>query len=286
MTPGPRENPGCIVNRIMRPRLQSSALDDLEPVNTSAMDPAPDVTSFLGINPEGDDETLAAGKYGPQWAESGVSAAPYATYTLKRTSLAFVLNSVPVLSIVLLTTVYLLFANDIRLLAFSASADVVFEVLSSACLFVFLLELVVRSWVETKLSLISVPNRSGKIPVSMAARTMDAAWRALCCGRRRRLRVHGYAFSILFLLDIVAIISILPEIRWIWGDQSVVSSNLSTTRASRAARVGARWALEGRGDDSLVGESARASHPVAGSAASFESSASCALLDCFRPCPR
>lgn len=198
------------------------------------MDPgSSDVASFLGIAP--DDVSAAASPVGGV----ATAAVPVHTRASAKVFLARALNSFPTLIVVLLTTMYLLFANDIRLLAFGSSVDRVFEVLSSLCFFFFLLDLVARSWVDTEWRIVDVPETSPG-EGSVLGRFLDATWRAACCGRRRKLRVRGYAFSFMFLLDVVAIVSILPEIQWIWGDLSVVSSNLSATRASRAARVGAR----------------------------------------------
>lgn len=155
-----------------------------------------------------------------------------------RYRLAAILNSVPVLIVVLLTTVYLLFANDVRLLSFTSSADRIFEILSSICFFFFLLECVIRCCVDTDLSYVNGARNTQNL--SSTERAFDAAWRFVFCGQHRRLHLSGYAFSFMFCLDLISLVSILPEIQWIWGDLSVTTSSLSATRASRAARIGAR----------------------------------------------
>jgi hypothetical protein len=72
-------------------------------------------------------------------------------------------------------TVFALFGDDIRVLAFSQREDDVFYGLSAVCLLFFLLELVLSSFAKP-----------------------------------------GYVWSFYFWLDLVATISLLPDIGWIW----------------------------------------------------------------------
>ncbi|RYE98081.1 MAG: hypothetical protein EOO41_02795, partial [Methanobacteriota archaeon] len=169
-------------------------------------------------------------------------------------------------------SVFVLFATDVRTLAFTIGADMVFEVLTSVCFFVFIVELVLRCWVHTRYALESLPDgeppagvppageppsqssppppplhatsRSASSvaekmmaashlpplatsltsPQQRPASVLEAAWRVACCGRRRRVVVSGYVGSLFFVLDILAIISLLPDMQWL---SSVAGLDLS-----------------------------------------------------------
>jgi len=101
------------------------------------------------------------------------------------------------------TTIYALFGDDIRLLAFRKPADDVFYGLSSAALFLFALE----------------------IGLSVYA-----------FGR-------SYLHSFYFWLDVVATLSLIPDIGWIWEPMVGAnndSTNTGALRAGRASRAGTR----------------------------------------------
>ena len=72
-------------------------------------------------------------------------------------------------------TIYALFGDDIRVLAFTTHEDDVFYGLSTVCLFFFLLELVLSSWAK-----------------------------------------EGYLGSFYFWLDLIATLSLIPDIGWLW----------------------------------------------------------------------
>lgn len=104
-------------------------------------------------------------------------------------------------------TVYALFADDIRLIAFSKPADELFYTITLTSLIFFLLELVLAS--------IATPD---------------------------------YFFGFYFWLDLVATLSLLTDIAWIWdpivGTQDI-NSNVTETdgnvaRAGKSARIGTR----------------------------------------------
>jgi hypothetical protein len=108
-------------------------------------------------------------------------------------------------------TIYILFANDVKEIAFTASSDPVFDVLSSVCLFSFCAELLMRCAFETRVE------------------RRPASW--------SRFAIGGYAFSFLFWLDLVAIVSLLPEINWIWSAFNVgtgLTVQLSAARGSQS----------------------------------------------------
>lgn len=71
----------------------------------------------------------------------------------------------------------------------------------------------------------------------------DTITTRLCCGRRYKLVRRGYFLSFLFFLDALAIISMIPEIDFLWNavlSGGASSNNLSTVRASRISRLGSR----------------------------------------------
>jgi hypothetical protein len=73
-------------------------------------------------------------------------------------------------------TIYALFGDDLRMLAFSKSADNGFYSISVVCLFCFMLELAVSCLVK-----------------------------------------RNYVFSFYFWLDLIATVSLIPDIGWIWN---------------------------------------------------------------------
>ena len=102
-----------------------------------------------------------------------------------------------------LLTIYALFFDDIRIIAFTKKEDDIFFSLSVVALFFFILEVVLSS--------IAVP---------------------------------GYICAFFFWLDILATISIIPDIGWIWDPllgqftgANSAASVAKTSRASRAARI-------------------------------------------------
>ena len=168
------------------------------------------------------------------------------------------LESKAVAVVLLCLTIYILFANDMRMVVFTSEVDGIFEVLSTICFFVFAVELVLRSLLHSSITIEDVEEgqaasdeqRRDASPVEAAA---HSAWRVACLGRRRKVQLSGYFLSFLFCLDVIATVSLLPEIGWIWsqiGDtnsgsssntsSSSTSSQLSTARASRISRLGSR----------------------------------------------
>ena len=140
-------------------------------------------------------------------------------------------------------TLYILFANDVRIVAFTRAADPVFEVLSTLCLFSFFVETLMRSLLESEVRLVALDGEEASGGKVASGGALNAAWRCACCGRRRRLHLRGYFLSFIFWLDLLALVSLLPEINWIWGALLAgagPSSSLSAARASRISRIGSR----------------------------------------------
>jgi hypothetical protein len=87
--------------------------------------------------------------------------------------------------LMMIMTFFVLFADDIRLLTAPKSVDDGFQVVNSVCLFFFIFELVLTTWAKTRISSYSP------------------------------FVLNGYLFSFFFFLDLIAILSMLPDINWI-----------------------------------------------------------------------
>jgi hypothetical protein len=124
-------------------------------------------------------------------------------------------------------TIYALYGDDFRQLAFDASADVVFMVMSSIAFFLFSLEIVLSCWAKP-----------GYLPNPCA----DMSKEKLQCPGCLNLLMIG---SFYFWLDVVATVSLITEIDWILdtsNSQTALESDsgLQSARAGRASRAGAR----------------------------------------------
>ena len=114
-------------------------------------------------------------------------------------------NTVPFQVAIAICTIYALFGNDIRLLAFPPSADLGFAIVATIVFSIFSIELILNSFYEP--------------------------------------RFFGRLF---FWLDLLAILSLIPEIPWFIGTEVGESDTslqrLGLARASRAARAATRIA--------------------------------------------
>lgn len=170
------------------------------------------------------------------------------------------LNSRWISSILLLFTIFLLFGEDARIYAVPSSSDYIFHIISSICFFIFILELLLRSvceseikfiWYKIEVPSINPSQHNKNHHRSSSSSTHHLPWYSRYYHNIKsmfsyRLKIYqrGYFGSFLFFLDLLAIISMLPEIDWLWT--AVLSSsigsqaNLSTVRASRISRIGSR----------------------------------------------
>jgi hypothetical protein len=87
--------------------------------------------------------------------------------------------------LMMILTFFVLFADDIRLLTAPKSVDSGFQIVNSICLFFFIFELLLTTWAKTR-----IPSWSPFV-------------------------MKGYMFSFFFFLDLIAILSMLPDINWI-----------------------------------------------------------------------
>eukprot|EP00606_Chrysophyceae_sp_TOSAG23-5_P001277 GSChrysophyteH2.ASY1.ANO1.1205.1 assembled CDS len=112
--------------------------------------------------------------------------------------------------VMMVMTVFVLFADNIKLMSMSKDVDDDFVVINAVCLFAFILELVMNTWSKTTVKSL-VP-----------------------------FIYEGYLFTFFWVLDVIAILSMLPDIWWIaepLGLGGISSSVSSTNKLSKAGRV-------------------------------------------------
>jgi len=110
-------------------------------------------------------------------------------------------------------TLFVLFGDWIRTLSFPPSADPTFDFLHNVAFVLFVLELVMTCWAKTDFS--------GGL-----------------------FRVKGYMFSFFFWLDLLCILSMIPDLHWAaslfgLGDMSESASGVSA-KAGKAGKIGAK----------------------------------------------
>ena len=126
-------------------------------------------------------------------------------WTSSRKLMLFVLDHKVFTYIMTALTVYALFGDDLRLLFFTKSADWLFNLLTSISMLAFVVEIVISA---------------------IAKR-------------------DEYLFSFYFWLDVIATISLIFDISWVWdqitGVDDIEASQLGQLmRAGRGARVGTK----------------------------------------------
>eukprot|EP00814_Leptocylindrus_danicus_P000726 CAMPEP_0116016896 /NCGR_PEP_ID=MMETSP0321-20121206/7739_1 /TAXON_ID=163516 /ORGANISM="Leptocylindrus danicus var. danicus, Strain B650" /LENGTH=897 /DNA_ID=CAMNT_0003487013 /DNA_START=619 /DNA_END=3309 /DNA_ORIENTATION=- len=108
----------------------------------------------------------------------------------------------------LAVTVFSLFGDDMRMLFFSPSSDAGFLVLFGSAFVLFVIEIILNCWVKTDYS-------------------------------RGLMQVKGYLFSFFFWLDLLALISMIPDVGRIWNGP--IAAQLHQ-RSGRAGKIGAKAA--------------------------------------------
>ena len=124
-----------------------------------------------------------------------------------RAKLAKLVDSTPIVIIMTIITVYALFFDDIRMMAFPKTYDDLFYGITLGCMIAFALEIILAS-----------------------------------IGKR-----GDYAGTFLFWLDVVSTVSMIPDCGWIWdpfinavtgiGESGGADSATSLAKTSRAGRV-------------------------------------------------
>lgn len=142
---------------------------------------------------------------------------------LDRARISFSLSFEDVMIIV---TMFVLFGDDIRVLSFGKGADGTFEVFDSIALILFFLELFLNSWAKT--TIVHEPSKplSGfGIPIEIP------------------ITIKGYLFDFYFWLDLLAAISMFPEVSWVaeplgLSNMAGASTNIgATAKLGRVARM-------------------------------------------------
>lgn len=113
----------------------------------------------------------------------------------------------------MIVSLFVLFGDDIRLLSFPPSADSGFAILTNISFVIFLFEFFLNSWAKTEFSGASI------------------------------LKVDGYMFSFFFWLDLLAILSMIPEIDWLSSMLGLVNLEGDggvATMVGKAGRLGAK----------------------------------------------
>ncbi|KAL7552266.1 hypothetical protein ACHAWF_015498 [Thalassiosira exigua] len=108
-------------------------------------------------------------------------------------------------------TIFVLFGDDVRILCFPPSADEGFSFFVNLSFILFVLEMLLHCWAKSDYS-------------------------------RGIFKVKGYAFSFFFWLDMLAVLSMVPDVSWLASglgfDDSLMDS-LGTT-ATKAGKIGAK----------------------------------------------
>lgn len=116
--------------------------------------------------------------------------------------------------LMMIMTFYVLFISDITVMAIDKKHDSTVEAFTAICLFCFIFELVAASWAKTTIK----------------------SWKPFV--------FEGYLFSFFFWLDLVAILSMFPDISWIANGlgigglaNDVGGANRSISQAARVVRT-------------------------------------------------
>lgn len=152
--------------------------------------------------------------------------------TRKEQYLRFI-DSTPVTSFMTIVTIYALYSDDVRILAFDKSWDEAFVVLSSIAFFLFIIEIAIQGWCRDKY--LALPNLK---KIQSSCQTANELQK-----RIRVIRSSLMIGSFYFWLDSLATISMVLEIPWLSPfDSDVNNSSLENARAGKASRAGAKAA--------------------------------------------
>ena len=110
-----------------------------------------------------------------------------------------------------LATLFVLFGDWIRTLSFSPSADSTFSFLNNCAFFLFLAEIIMNSWAKSDFS-------------------------------KGCFHVRGYMFSFFFWLDLLCIVSMIPDLKWLSSNFGVeeMPGNGVGAKAGKAGKIGAK----------------------------------------------
>lgn len=108
-------------------------------------------------------------------------------------------------------TLFVLFGDWIRTLSFPPSADPTFAFLTNLAFFLFLAEIIMNCWAKSNFS-------------------------------RGILHVKGYMFNFFFWLDLLCVLSMIPDIKWaseLFGIDDIVAAGVGA-KAGKAGKIGAK----------------------------------------------
>jgi hypothetical protein len=108
-------------------------------------------------------------------------------------------------------TLFVLFGDWVRTLAFPPSADSAFDFWTNIAFFLFVLEVIMNCWAKSDFS-------------------------------RGIFNVKGYMFNFFFWLDLLCILSMLPDLKWasgMFGPQGIPGAGVSA-KAGKAGKIGAK----------------------------------------------
>ncbi len=142
------------------------------------------------------------------------------------------IESSPSTSLMTVVTIYALYSDDVRILAFDKSADGAFIVFSSIAFFLFLVEIGLQCWCrDDYLRFPRTQEKKGRIHGSTWEDRYNCLKSFICIG------------SFYFWLDLMATISMVFEIPWLNSYSfDGVDGNLESARAGKASRAGAKAA--------------------------------------------
>ena len=108
-------------------------------------------------------------------------------------------------------TIFVLFGDDVRILCFPPSTDGVFSFFISISFILFTLEMILYCWAKSDFS-------------------------------QGIFRTKGYAFSFFFWLDLLAVLSMVPDVDWLASALGLQDSLMDSlgTRAGKAGKIGAK----------------------------------------------
>jgi class 3 adenylate cyclase len=128
--------------------------------------------------------------------------------------------------LMLMVTLFVLFGNDMRILWFHPFLDSRFFVWYNIAFFLFLVEILLNCWAKTH------------IHEHIIKDDKDAR------RQKKKRSVHGYLLSFFFWLDLLAIMSMVPDIEWMMKGLGLPTSLLGTytfgSTAGRAGKIGAK----------------------------------------------
>lgn len=143
----------------------------------------------------------------------------YLSYSCFKTTFVYFLDSAKITvsiqfsDIMMLMTIFVLYGDEIRILGAGPQHDNGFDIMTSICFFFFVFEIVFGTWSKTTFK--------GFYP----------------------LKFEGYLLSFYFWLDLVAIISMFPDIPWIANPLGMgnisnnIGGNSNLTKAGRVVRM-------------------------------------------------